>query len=382
MQKKNQDEEVNILQLGKFYFPHRGGIETVVQLLSEGLVLAGHQVTVICASESKTGKSYEHNGVKIEKAPCYGTFSGQPILPSYSKILGIYLNSCDIVHLHSPHPMVELLCMMRVKDQPVVLTYHSDIVRQKILGRFYRPILQRVLEFVDYILIPSPQLLEYSLILKKFASKCRLIPFGYPVNSFDLIDQIRVKKEELCKKYGRYLLFVGRLVEYKGVGYLVEAMKRVDANLVIIGSGPQEKFLKTKCAHLGLANKVFFLGDIEDSELKAYYHGCEIFVLPSITPNEALGMVQLEAMACGKPLITTDLESGVKFANQNGETGIIVPPKNSLALIDSLNKLLTDESLKVLMGKKSRKRFLDYFTRDKMIADTLKVYKSCLGVNF
>jgi rhamnosyl/mannosyltransferase len=237
----------------------------------------------------------------------------------------------------------------------------------------------RMLKKAQRIIVTSPHYLASSVLLKKFQEKCVVIPLGIDLRKFD---KKGCEKEiaAIRSQYGgRIVLFVGRLTHYKGVRYLLEAMKEVSGRLLIIGTGELERQLRNQVKRNNLRTKVHFLGELGEEEVVPFFHACDLLVLPSITRNEAFGLVQLEAMACGKPVISTHLETGVQYVNQTGVTGFIVPPRDSEALAGAINRLLEDEKLRTRMGIEGRRRVEREFTKERMAWGTLKLYEEVLA---
>jgi rhamnosyl/mannosyltransferase len=215
--------------------------------------------------------------------------------------------------------------------------------------------------------------------LRKHREKCHLVPWGVDLRSFEQRDEKEIAK--IRGKYGANLLLgVGRLVGYKGFILLVRALSKTKANLVLIGKGPKEKELRSEIERLSLKERVFLLGEVED--IVPYYHACDIFVLPSINRAEAFGVVQLEAMACGKPVINTRLDSGVPSVSLDGVTGLTVPPENPTALAEAINRLLEGEKLRQAYGNAARKRVESEFTLEQMVEKTLEVYSTVTKTSF
>ena len=199
-------------------------------------------------------------------------------------------------------------------------------MRQKLLGRAFQPIMEQVLKRADAIIVSSWKYAQSSPVLCSFQSRCRIIPHGIVHTRFQQQDEGQV--EAIRKRFGpRIVLAVGRMVYYKGFEYLVRAMKAVDGTLLLIGTGPLHEALSAEIQDRGLQEKVHMLGDVPDDQLPNYYSAAELFVLPSVERSESFGIVQLEAMACGRPVINTQLESGVPYVSENGVTGIPSPPK-------------------------------------------------------
>jgi rhamnosyl/mannosyltransferase len=212
-------------------------------------------------------------------------------------------------------------------------------------------------------------------VLKDFQERCRVIPFGIPVAPFETVDTQEV--DAIRRRFKTPLvLAVGRLVYYKGFEYLIRAMKDVAAHLVIVGHGPLEQKLLAEANRLQISHKITILNDVEN--VVPFYHAAELFVLPSIARSEAFGIVQLEAMACGRPVINTNLDSGVPFVSLNGETGLTVTPGDDLALGQAITKLLADPALRAKFGQAGQKRVLKHFSLDSMTRQTLQLYDRAL----
>lgn len=215
--------------------------------------------------------------------------------------------------------------------------------------------------------------------MRRFRDKCVVIPLGIDMRKFDG----KACGEEIAairsRWGGRIVLFVGRLTPYKGVSYLLDAMEGVSGQLLIVGKGELERPLRGQAARKNLSARVNFLGELGEKEMVRFLHACDLLVLPSITRNEAFGVVQLEAMACGKPVVSTRLETGVEYVNQHGKTGLIVPPGDSKALAEAIDGLLRNEELRRKMGAEGRKRVAKKFTKERMAQETLKLYEEVLA---
>lgn len=371
---------MRILQIAKYYYPYRGGIETVQKSLCEGLVRSGHQVTVLCASSDRNSSVEVINGIKVHRLPCWGTPASQPLTPSLRREWRARLKDHDLVHLHSPNPLAETLAIGAAHVRPVITTYHSDIIRQKFLGAVYRPILNKFLATAQRIVVPTPYHIDYSPVLLPFAAKCAIVPFGLPEADYAMTSDIRSRCEKLRRQYGPFLLFVGRLVGYKGVDVLLHAMTRTSCKLIIVGSGPQMHMLKELAKELRVDSRVHFTAGIEDdSEMLAHFHSCEALVLPSVTRNEAFGMVLLEAMACAKPVISTKLDSGVRLVNLDQVTGLQVDPSDPEQLGQAIERLMTNAQLRTELGAAGLSRFHNVYTDVKMVEGYEAVYRSAVA---
>ena len=330
---------MKIVQTNKAYFPKIGGIETAITTLSEGLVAKYNaEVDVLVCNHKVESKKIEKtiNGVRVSYLPTYGFILSLPICPSYPQ--NLLKASGDILHIHEPFPLadltLEIFPKIRKKFSKIVTSWQCDITRQKWTLPFYGKYLHRFLQSVDKIIVNNPYIVQNSEFLRHYKSKCEVIPIGINLDwaqlSLESEDRIEVSTESDNKLM---ILFVGRLVIYKGIEYLIKAMKFIEnSKLVIIGSGPLEKSLKKLIDEFNLNSKIKMIPEVDEKTLYKYYKSCDIFVLPSINEAEAYGIVQIEAMACGKPLICTELGTGTTFINQNKITGLVVPPRDSKLL--------------------------------------------------
>jgi len=373
--KIKKKKKKKILQIGKYYFPFQGGIENIVQNISEGLYHDGHTVEVLCSAQKAKNEYDEVNKIKITRTARLLTLFSQPILPFLFFHLWKALKGKDIIHLHSPNPLAEIMTLLIPSKIPIVITYHSDIVRQKTLLLFYRPFLMMALKKAKAIIVPTQNHIKYSPFLPKFEEKCHIVPFGQKMDYLVRTQKTDLLINQLKKDHGRFVLFVGRVVGYKGLTYLISAMKNSPYHCVIIGSGPLEEELKQQIKNQNLEHKVSMLGKVMDDELfKAYFYACEAFILPSISANENFGVVQIEAMYCERPVITTSIKSGVPAVGIPNKTTLLVPPKNPNALCEAMSKLYHNDILRKSLGKEGKKRADMIYTLDKMIQGHNQVY--------
>lgn len=369
---------MNVLQVNKCYYPWIGGIEKVVQDIAEGLKDRVAMSVLVCQPRGP-GSCESTNGVNIYRASSIGMCFSMPISLNFPFLLRKLSKEKDILHIHTPFPLGVISCRLASPKSKIVISWHSDIVRQKNIIRLYRPFLLRFLKKADRIIVATAEHIENSSFLKAFKNKCEIIPFGIDMRRFQLNSNMQQEVANIREKHGaKIVLFVGRLVYYKGIEYLIRAMKSVDGKLLIIGQGPLESKLRALAGELQLESKVAFLSKVEDQKMAAYYHSCDVFVLPSVASSEAFGIVQLEAMACGKPVINTALPTGVPWISRNGQTGITVSPADSMALAKAINKLFEDLDLRVKYGRNAFKRVKEYFTVSQMTDEVYKVYEKVL----
>jgi rhamnosyl/mannosyltransferase len=290
----------------------------------------------------------------------------------------IRASEADIVHVHLPNPTSVLAYLASGHSGRLVVTYHSDTIRQAALGALFEPILHRFLRRAAAIIVTSPNYLQTSPVLARYHDRCHVVPYGIAVEDFQSYEPYEVNR--IRKKHGdRLLIAVGRLVYYKGFAYLVQAMKDVRGRLLLIGDGPLRSSLEDLAAQCGVSDRVSFLGELQNEEIIPYYHASDVFVLPSIARTEAFGIVQIEAMAAGKPVVNTNLDSGVPFVSRHEVTGLTVPPKDSVALAHAVNRLLDDEPLRASYSRAALHRARSEFRVDKMAARTEAIYEAVLG---
>lgn len=332
---------------------------------------------VLVANGGRTTRTETKGGLQVIRVGSIGTLFSTSICPTMPHWIKRF--QAEIVQIHHPNPMANISHLFSNHPGKLIVLYQSDIVRQRMSYALYAPFLMMMLQRAHRIIVTSPNYLVSSPMLARFKAKCVVIPLGIDLRRFERRGN-EGKIAPIRSQYGdRIVLFVGRLTHYKGIPYLLEAMKWVSGRLLIIGKGELEPQLRDQVAQNNLSTKVDFLGELEERKLVPFFHACDLLVLPSITRNEAFGLVQLEAMACGKPVVSTRLETGVQYVNQDGKTGLIVPPRDSEALADAINRLLGDGGLRKRMGFEGRRRVEREFTKEKMARRTLKLYERVLS---
>ena len=373
---KVDGRELRVLHVGKFYPPHMGGIETHLQTLC--LQLQHHaDVEVLVANDAPHDEETWDDGVRVVRAGTRFNLSTAPVCPTMTGL--IKRSTADIVHLHLPNPTAILCYLLSGQRAPLVITYHSDIVRQKTMARAFAPVLRRVLRRASAIIATSQRYIETSDVLTEFRDRCRVIPYGIPLAQFNRYDARAV--EEIRARYGsRLVISVGRLIYYKGFEYLIKAMADVRGRLLIVGDGALRASLEALAAAHGVADRVVFLGEIQNADTVPFYHAADLFALASVARSEAFGIVQLEAMACGKPVVNTNLDSGVPFVSLDGLTGVTVAPFDTGALARAINQLLDDDAQRAEFGRAARLRVEQEFSEAVMTERTLKLYAETLGL--
>jgi glycosyltransferase involved in cell wall biosynthesis len=367
----------SILHIGKFYPPHKGGMESHVRDLAVRQARSAN-VHVIVASSCVRRQVSEVEGVRITRLAKVTTVASMPVCPELPA--AIRRSPADIVHIHLPNPGAALAFLLSGHRGKVVITHHADTLGRKSLRRMSDPFVISLMNRASRIIVTSTRYLASSVELEPFREKCRVIPLG--------IDPVRIAKpddkrkiEDLRRHFGeRFLLAVGRLVPYKGFDVLIRAMKYIDANLLLIGSGPLAIDLAVLAATEGVERKVSILKHVDD--LGPYLAAASLLVLPSVTRAEAFGLVQLEAMAAGLPVINTDIDSGVPEVSISGETGLTVPRGDVSALANAIQLVLDQEDVRRKFGAAAQRRFQAEFTADLMAERTNSVYEEASGVQF
>jgi glycosyltransferase involved in cell wall biosynthesis len=362
---------LKVLHVGKFYPPHPGGIESHLRTLCEELDKS-IDVEVLVAGDRWRAERSAPGGVAVTRLGTPLELLGTPIVPGLASAMR--RARPDLVHLHFPNPMAALATLLSRLDAPVVVSWHSDVVRQRRSAAAFAPLLSLLLRRCAAIVVSSPAYIAGSATLSARRGLCHVIPYGIRADAFEHPDPARVA--ELRRRFGeRIVLGVGRLIYYKGFEYLVRAMAEVRGTLLLAGEGPLRGALEAEGRQLGIAERVILMGRVSDAELRACYHACDAFALPSVARSEAFGIVQLEAMACGRPVVNTRLDSAVPHVSVDGLTGLTVPPADPRALGAALRALLDDPARRAAMGEAARRRVREEFSAEVMARRTLELYR-------
>lgn len=373
----NREQQRHIVMLNKSYPPWLGGVEKHVGDISEALAQHGWQVTVLVCSDTSKHIDEVINGVRVIRIPRLGTLLSQPITWGYIKtLLSI---QPDIVHCHVPFPLAWLAVNKLPNHVPVICTWHSDIIRQRFLMPILSFIEQRFLQRCDHIIVTSPEYLNSSVPLRDYHHKCKVIPLSLPLSQNIDLDEVNLIKIKYRKKISnKIVLSIGRLVGYKGLRVLIDAMKNNDADLIIAGDGNLKSSLRNQARKIGLKNRVHFIGSVTESEKHALLCLADVFVLPSYQRNEAFGYVLLEAMSNGCPVISTNIPTGVRWVNQHNYTGLVVEPNNSEAMAIAINEIIDHPIKKQEFSINAKKRIQSEFQFDDCITKLEDIYHCSL----
>lgn len=373
---------MRVLQLAKFYPPALGGMEAVTATLTRGLNRDGIATDVLCAHTSR--RSVEERlpaGYHVFRAASHGVAFSTSLSFELVRQLRARIHEYDIVHVHLPNPLANLaLLLASTARTRIVVHWHSDVVKQQRLLKLYEPLQTWLLRRADRIIATSSQYLESSPWLRPYSGKCVVIPIGIddPRPNADpaLVAELRARNDS------RTVVFsVGRMAYYKGFSFLIRAAKELDpaVQVVIAGGGELFEPHRRMAAQLGVESRITFAGPLSDRELCSHYEACDVFCLPSIARSEAFGVVLLEAMAFGKPVIATRIEgSGVPWVNGDSSAGTNVPPEDVGALANAIQDLHRDPALRSRMGLRSRLRFEEHFRADVMVRRTADLYRELM----
>lgn len=367
---------MKILQVNKLYYPHIGGIETVIQNMAEGLKDRMDMEVLVCQEKGKTTQEVI-NGVNVTRCGSLGILFSMPVSFSFLSSFRKKSRTADIVHIHMPFPLADVACMLSGYKGKVVLSWHSDVVKQKKLMLIYKPFMQWLLKRADKIIVATEGHINGSAYLKPYREKCVIIPYGIKTDDYKCISEQDFLKLNDTKN--KKILFIGRLVYYKGIDILINALAQTNGSEVfIVGKGVLENEFKEQVKKSGLERRVHFLGVLGDSDIKKALNDCDFFVLPSVANSEAFGIVQSEAMICGKPVINTSLPTGVPYVSLDNETGFTVPPQDTVKLAEAIQRLTDNDDLRKSFGANAEKRAREQFSMEKMLDDTEKLYTELL----
>jgi glycosyltransferase involved in cell wall biosynthesis len=369
-----------IVHIAKFYPPALGGIERVVETLADAARSAGHDVMVVCSAEGgRQGRSVTPTGVVVERLSTWFTIGTLPISPALPAALRGAVAKADIVHFHEPYPLATLWLLLLSKPHRLVITWHADILRQKRLKPLAEWVQHRLAGRADAILCTSKGMATSSPFLQHHAARIRIMPFLIDMTPYDSIRSHPERIAATRKRCGgRFVLACGRLISYKGFDVLIDALAGSDIRAIIVGKGVLLTDLQAQAQARGVTNQIVFAGAIEDEMLRDLYCACEFLVFPSVTPSEAFGIVQLEAMAGGRPVINTWLPTSVPHVSLDGVTGLTVPPRDPTALHAAMLQLWTDSVLREKFAAAALARVREHYERSRGLAHLLSFYDELL----
>jgi O-antigen biosynthesis rhamnosyltransferase len=383
---------MRILHVWKSYYSQsKGGIEKAIQQMTAATSAMGVANTILCielgnhsCKNTRSEKKILCDNEKFEPkvVACRSSLEFDSIALSLSMFTRFkrLIKEHDLINYHFPFPQQDMMHLLTMPEIPTLITYHSDIVRQKFLYRLYRPLQDRFLAGVDAIVVTSKNYLASSPVMQRFKDKVSIIPIGLDEQTYP-----KVRKEiydQWLSKLGKdFFLFIGVLRYYKGLDILLQAASMCNQRFVIAGTGPMERELWHKAGTLGLEN-VHFLGQVSEEDKVALFRLCRSIVFPSHLRSEAFGLTLVEGAMFAKPLISAEIGTGTSHINQHGITGLVIPKNDPLALSEAVGILDKQQDLAERMGKNARNRYLEMFTARKNAEKYISLYRNLSSGSF
>lgn len=366
----------HIVHVLKWYPPSIGGIERVAEFCADAARSAGHKVTVIVCEKGaeRAGRSITPTGVVVHRLKSLGILFSMPIAPALPFALIRWLYKADLVHFHEPYPAATLSLLL-LRPRKLVITWHADILRQKRLKPYAEWFQDRLAKRADAILTTSERMAPGSPVLARNADRIRIMPFMIDTTPFDALRGQIDRIEATRRRWGgRFAFACGRLIRYKGYEVLVDALAGTDLRVVVVGDGPLREALLAQAEASSVAGQIVWAGSVDDETVRDLYCACEFLVFPSVTQSEGFGLVQLEAMAAGRPVINTWLQTSVPAVSLDGVSGLTVQPRDPSALRDAMLKLWNDTELRERLGAGALTRIREVFERSKVLGKLLAFY--------
>lgn len=352
-----------------------GGIPEAIACLAKGM-LPRHESCVLVARSRGRGRRFRFDGIPVEAVASLGTLFSSPIAPSFPFVLASRSRKVDLVAFHHPFPLNDIGAMFGIPGRAaLVVHWHAEIVRQRLLSALVAPFIRRTLAQAQRIIVSDPSLLSASQFLTAYTEKTSIIPYGIDVPYWNELDSSQERKvEDLRSRHPRLVVATGRLVAYKGFRVLIEALRQIDATAIIVGDGPLRQDLLAAARQLGITDRIILAGGLSRDDLKVHLHAARVYALPSISPEEAFGIVQLEAMAAALPIVNTALPTGVPRVARHGVEALTVPPNDPTGLATAIKELLADQELARRLGSAGHARVMAEFSMEVFVKRTEELY--------
>lgn len=375
---------MKILNIYRTYFPDPpGGLQEAIRQICLATINEGVDNTVYTLSPDPKPSELERPEARVIRsrswlAPASCDIGARESIATFSKLA----KESDVLHYFFPWPFADVLHLTSQSKKPAVLTYISDVVRQRFLGTIYAPLMWRTLKSMDIIIANCPAYAQSSPILshQSLRDKVRIIPLGIDESSYPTVGDDSIFERINVNPNEPYFLFIGVLRYYKGLHTLIQAAKEVNVKVVIAGSGPEGDTLKKIVDELGVSN-IIFAGQVTDTEKYSLLNNCRALILPSHLRSEAYGMVLVEASMMSKPMISCEIGTGTSFVNQHDETGFVIAPESPIELARAMNTLFDDHDLAITMGDNARKRYENLFSGKALGKAYAAVYKELVHIN-
>jgi rhamnosyl/mannosyltransferase len=370
---------MKVLHFFKTYYPEtHGGIEEVIYQLAEHSPQYGIDAQVLALSRKGSARAEKYHHHIVHRAHTNLYLASTSFSWSAFRDFAELARDADLIHYHFPWPFADLVHFAVRTGKPTLVTYHSDIIRQQLLKKLYRPLQDRFLGSVDHIVATSPNYAASSPVLSRFKNKLSIIPIGVQDTSVSIELEPTLLKSWQERLPERFFLFLGALRYYKGLPFLLEAAHATGYPIVIAGDGPDEQALKAQATQLGL-DRVMFTGAVSDQDKAALLRLCYAFVFPSHVRSEAFGIALLEAAMHGKAMISCEIGTGTSYINLNEVTGLTIPGANSDALTKAMQRLWLNPEETAQYGGEARRRYLELFTVDAMTRCYAELYRRLEG---
>lgn len=369
---------MRVLHFYKTYYPDTvGGVEQSINQLALASEEFGIETQVLTLADDPVPPTILVNNHRVHRTRTNFQIASTNFSASAFLKFHQIAQKVDIIHYHFPWPLMDLVHLTKFIKKPTVLTYHSDIVRQKFLLRIYFLLRNCFLSSVDRLITTSPNYYNSSPVLEKYHHKTSIIPIGLDKSTYQKPSQFTLKKWQ-NKIPGQFFLFVGQLRYYKGLHILLEAAQNKDYPIVIAGGGPLENELKALATKLKLKN-VYFVGALPEEDKIALFNLCYAVVFPSHLRAEAFGISLLEGAMYGKPMISTEINSGTSYINEHEVTGFVVEPSNPHAFSKAMDNLWQNPELAKKMGENAEARYWNLFTAKKMAEQHFNLYQELIN---
>jgi glycosyltransferase involved in cell wall biosynthesis len=356
-----------------------GGIPTAMSCLAQNTNdTAIH--SILTARPFGLGRRYIVDGVPVHAVASFGTVHTVPLSPGYIPAYVLAARQTDVAVHNAPFPWADAAIWVGLPRRvALVVFWHADIIGHPLFKRLMNPLRDRVLARADRIVVSGSAMIENSDLLKSYKAKCEVVPFGIDLDYWRTLDAADIAEiNEIKRLKPRHIVAVGRLVNYKGFDVLLRAMCSVDASATIIGEGTQYRELQKLAAQLGISGRVHFPGRLDRRDVKRLMHSAQVYALPSVNSAEAFGIVQIEAMASGLPIVNTRLNTAVPLVARHNQEALTVEPNDPDAFAQALNSLLNQPDLARRLGAAGYIRATEEFAQDVFRARMAAVYEAAI----
>ena len=373
---------MNILATFKSFLPDTaGGIPTVIYNYASGLAPEFRTRILTCGLPGGLPGDVALNGISVRRVKTYAYLASNPVSPGYFRSLAAEARHAELVALHAPFPSADIaLAAGAIGQAPFVVHWHSDLVSYPLADRLLAPLFRRTLDRAEAIVVSDERLIHPRSPIYAARAKCRIAPFGVDADEWAALDDDELDRIRAFRERSRPLVVAcGRLVPYKGFDVLIDAARGLEADVVIIGTGPSRQTLAARIADRGVQDQVRLVGAVSDSELKCWLHAADVFALPSRTAAETFGLVQIEAMACARPVVNTALPTSVPLVARHGREGLTVRPNDAASLHQALKTLIGDPGYARELGARGLARVRQDYRLSQSVEAVRSIYREAVA---